>query len=207
MKTAIIILAAGKGKRMESDIPKVLHKLNNKSLIKRVIETSKKMSPLKMILVIGHKKEMIKKELENYTDIEYVIQSEQKGTGHAVKMCFNALQGFDGDILILSGDVPLISFSTLQSLRDIKNQLKAHAAILTANMDSPTGYGRIIKNNQLLSKIVEHKDCTPYELSVNEINAGVYLIENRLLMEYIPKIDNQNNITSNLFCNVVTTLN
>ena len=106
---AAIILAAGKGKRMESDIPKVLHKLNNISLIERVINTTRELNCLKIIVVVGYQKALIKKSLEKYSDIEYAIQDKQKGTAHAVQMCFENLRKFEGDVVILSGDVPLIS--------------------------------------------------------------------------------------------------
>ena len=107
MKISIIILAAGKGTRMDSETPKVLHKLNHKSLIKRVVETSMQLNPLKIVIVIGYKKELIKKELKNYTQLEYATQLEQKGTGHAVKMCFDNLKDFTGDVLILSGSITI----------------------------------------------------------------------------------------------------
>ena len=193
MKIATIILAAGKGTRMDSEIPKVLHKLNNKSLIKRVIDTSLQLKPLKIIVVIGYKKELIKEELSSYQEIEYAVQLEQKGTGHAVKMCFEHLKEFSGDVLILSGDVPLISMDTLKSLIDAKKKNNAEAAILTATMSIPTGYGRVIRKNNLLYNIVEHKDCDDEELNIKEINAGIYLVNNAYLKKYIPKISNQNN--------------
>lgn len=193
MKIATIILAAGKGTRMDSEIPKVLHKLNNKSLIKRVIDTSLQLKPLKIIVVIGYKKELIKEELSSYQEIEYAVQLEQKGTGHAVKMCFEHLKEFSGDVLILSGDVPLISMDTLKSLIDAKKKNNAEAAILTATMSIPTGYGRVIRKNNLLYNIVEHKDCNEEELNIKEINAGIYLVNNAYLKKYIPKISNQNN--------------
>mgnify|MGYP006100416841 CR=1 FL=1 len=192
MKISTIILAAGKGTRMDSETPKVLHKLNHKSLIKRVVETSMQLDPLKIVIVIGYKKELIKEELKNYTQLEYATQLEQKGTGHAVKMCFDNLKDFAGDVLILSGDVPLISIETLQSLINSKRASKAQAAILTATMKDPTGYGRIIKKNKMLYHIVEHKDCDGQEITVNEINAGIYLISNESLNKYIPKIGNKN---------------
>ena len=193
MKIATIILAAGKGTRMESEIPKVLHELNSKTLIKRVIDTSLQLNPLKIIVVIGYKKELIKEELSSYKKLEYAIQLEQKGTGHAVKMCLENLKEFSGDVLILSGDVPLISMDTLESLIEAKKKNNAEAAILTATMSVPTGYGRVVRKNNLLYNIVEHKDCNEEELNIKEINAGIYLVNNAYLKKYIPKISNQNN--------------
>tara|TARA_Y100001970_G_C14210347_1_gene846500 strand:+ start:673 stop:1407 length:735 start_codon:yes stop_codon:yes gene_type:complete len=190
---ATIILAAGKGKRMESDIPKVLHKLNGKSLIDRVIETSYELSSSKIIAVIGHQKERVKKSLMKHPNIEFAIQNEQKGTAHAVKMCFDNLKSFSGDVLILSGDVPLISLDTLKKLIRAKRETNAKASVLTADADNPYGYGRIFRNSKgLLKKMREHKDCNEQELLVNEINAGIYIIEKQFLFKYIPKIGNQN---------------
>ena len=189
----IIILAAGKGKRMESDIPKVLHELNNVSLIERVINTSKKVNPEKILVVVGHQREKVIKKLENYSNLEFVIQKEQKGTAHAVKMCLPNLKDFKGDVLILSGDVPLISKQTLKDLISIKNTKTAKASLLTAIFEDPTGYGRVIRNSaNMLAKIVEHKDCDAKQLEVNEINAGIYVFDNKMLLSYISKIGNQN---------------
>ena len=193
LETAIVILAAGKGKRMNADIPKVLHKLNNISLIDRVIQTSRRLNCSKIIIVIGYEKEKIKENLKKHPDIEYAIQTDQKGTAHAVKMCFDNLKTFSGDVIILSGDVPLISVKTLTKLSEIKKTSNSKASILTAESDKPYGYGRIIRNNDgSLKKIKEHKDCMKKELLINEINAGIYIINNDFLFRYIPKISNQN---------------
>lgn len=192
-KKAIIILAAGKGKRMNSNIPKVLHQLNNITLIERVIYTARNLNCSKIIVVIGHKKEMIKTHLASYKDIEYAVQNEQKGTAHAVKMCFKNLCDFKGSVIILSGDVPLISTDTLKKLIETKNKTNAESAILTADTESPSGYGRIIRDqNGLLKKITEDKDCSDEELKINEINAGIYIVDNHYLINYIPKIKNEN---------------
>ena len=191
--TIIIILAAGKGKRMESDIPKVLHELNNITLIERVINTSKKINPEKILIVVGHQKDKIIEKLKNYSNLEFVIQKEQKGTAHAVKMCLPNLIDFKGDVLILSGDVPLISEQTLKNLIAIKNTKTAKASLLTALFEDPTGYGRVIRDDSnMLDEIIEHKDCNTKQLKVNEINAGIYVFENEMLLSYISKIDNHN---------------
>lgn len=190
---ATIILAAGKGTRMESNIPKVLHKLKGVSLIERVIKTSHQLNSSKIIAVIGHQKEIVKESLLKYKNIEFAIQEKQKGTAHAVKMCFKNLETFSGDVLILSGDVPLISLKTLKKLIEVKNKVGAKASVLTADTNNPYGYGRIIRDSKgFLNRITEHKDCNNTDLLINEINAGIYLIEKKFLFEYIPKIGNQN---------------
>lgn len=191
--TIIIILAAGKGKRMESDIPKVLHELNNITLIERVINTSKKIHPKKILVVVGHQRNKVIEKLKDYNNLEFVIQEQQKGTAHAVKMCLPNLKGFKGDVLILSGDVPLISEQTLKNLISIKNTKGAKASLLTALFEDPTGYGRVIRDDSnMLDSIIEHKDCNVEQLNVNEINAGIYVFENEMLLSYISKIDNHN---------------
>tara|TARA_A100001011_G_C14315829_1_gene847934 strand:- start:3261 stop:4007 length:747 start_codon:yes stop_codon:yes gene_type:complete len=189
----VIILAAGKGTRMQSNIPKVLHTLKHKTLIERVISTSSKLNPKKIIIVIGHEKEKIKSNLKKYKDLEFVIQEEQKGTGHAVKMCFDNIKDENTDTIILSGDVPLISLETLKHLINKKNEVNASAIVLTSTLDNPDGYGRIIKNQEnQLKKITEHKDCNEKELEVNEINAGIYVFENQTLIKFIPQLTNNN---------------
>ena len=193
-KLIVIILAAGKGSRMQSDTPKVLHKLNNKTLIERVISISEKMNPEKIIIVIGHQRNKVKSQLTHYKNLEFVIQKEQKGTGHAIKMCLPNLKNFNGDVIILSGDVPLITYNTLTNLIDVKNKNDIQASLLTAFFEDPSGYGRIIRNKKnMLDKIVEHKDCNSKELNINEINAGIYVFNNKMLSLYIPKITNENN--------------
>lgn len=193
MKNSVIILAAGKGTRMQSELPKVLHKLKNKTLLERVIDTSKNLLCEKIIVVIGYKKNILKNEINKIDNVEYAVQEEQKGTAHAVKMCFENLEGFTGNVIILSGDVPLISKETLTKLIDTKRITNSKASILTSSIDEPSGYGRIIRNScGNLEKITEHKDCNKIELEINEINAGIYVIENEFLKKYIPKIKNSN---------------
>ena len=193
MKNAVIILAAGKGTRMQSDIPKVLHKLKGKTLLERVIITSNKLLCKKIIVVIGYKKEILKNELKKFENVEYAIQREQNGTAHAVKMCFENLNNFEGNVIILSGDVPLISDKTLMGLLNAKINTNSKASVLTSIVDNPAGYGRIVRNTSgNLNKITEHKDCNEKELRINEINAGIYVIENKYLKKYIPKIKNNN---------------
>ena len=145
---AVIILAAGKGKRMNSNIPKVLHKLNGTTLIERVIKTSRTLNCKKIIAVIGHQKELVKESLREYNDVTFAIQNDQKGTAHAVEMCFDSLKDFKGNVLILSGDVPLISSKTLEKLIESKESADAKGSVLTADIDDPKGYGRIIRNSK-----------------------------------------------------------
>ena len=189
----ICILAAGKGTRMNSDIPKVLHDVNGKSMIQRIIDTAIELSPLKIITIVGYKKELIIKDLELY-EIDFAIQKNQNGTGHAVEQCREKIKDIDGNILILSGDVPLISKNTLKTLIEHHIKYESKASLISAMLDTPYGYGRIIKNkDNSLSRIVEHKDATELELKEHEINTGIYIFDADKLFEILPVIGNTNN--------------
>ncbi len=189
---AVVIMAAGKGTRMESDLPKVLHKLSNKTLLNHVIDTSLELNPKKIIVIIGHEAQMVKNSVEA-KNILFSLQAEQKGTGHAIMQTSQHLKDFDGDTLILSGDVPLIKKTTLTSLIDNQRNNQYDACMLTAEIDDPTGYGRVIRNkNNNLEKVSEHKDCNPEQLLINEINSGIYIFNNKLLFQLLPQLQNNN---------------
>jgi len=189
---AVIILAAGKGTRIKSDKPKVLHKIGSKSIIERVVLTTQKLLPKKIVIVVGYKFALIKENL-NKLNVKYALQEEQNGTGHAVMQCKKELNSFDGDSLILSGDVPLINYETLQRMYEIHIETQSAATVLTADIKNPFGYGRIIKKNNDFSFIKEEKDATIDEKKINEINAGIYIFNNKTLFKHIEKISNNNN--------------
>ena len=189
---AVIILAAGKGTRMKSDKPKVLHKIGSKSIIERVVLTTQKLLPKKIVIVVGYKFTLIKENL-NKLNVNYALQEEQNGTGHAVMQCKKELNSFDGETLILSGDVPLINYETLQKMYEVHIKTQSAATVLTADIKNPFGYGRIIKNNNDFSFIKEEKDATIDEKKINEINAGIYIFSNKILFKHIEKISNNNN--------------
>ena len=185
-------MAAGKGTRMNTELPKVLHKLNNKTMIEHVVDTTLKINPEKIIVVVGYKNELIKKQLNNY-DIEYVEQLEQLGTGHAIMQCQNALNNFDGDTLILSGDVPLITKKTLSDLYKKHIKCKSKGTVLSATINNPTGYGRILRDGDSFISIVEEKDADKKQKKINEINTGIYIFNNQILFSNINQINNHNN--------------
>ena len=189
---SVIILAAGKGTRMKSDLPKVLHKIDGSSMIRRVIQTSQNLNPEKIIIVIGYKHELVESHLKNLP-IEFAYQFVQKGTGHAIGKCKNYFKEYDGDILILSGDVPLLSYKTLQSLCTYHRNTNSKVTILTADLSDASGYGRIIRNDRgNFEKIIEHKDATNIEKEINEINTGIYIFDSKTLFSELPKIRNEN---------------
>ena len=190
---AISILAAGKGTRMNSSIPKVLHKINDKPMISLVINTSKKFNPEKLIVIVGYKKNLVINTLKD-ENIIFVTQKELNGTAHAIQQCNKELEHFNGNLLVLSGDVPLITKDTIDSLISMHCLNNSKASLLTTVFDNPTGYGRIVRNNKnQFKKIVEHKDANNKELNIKEINAGVYIFDSKTLFKKINLIKNQNN--------------
>ena len=189
---AVAILAAGKGTRMESDLPKVLHKVGGKPMVSHVIQRAVELGAEKIVSIIGYQHELVKETIGN-EPTQFAIQLEQLGTGHAVLQCASQLSKFDGSILVLSGDVPLISYDTLQNLLETHNTSATKATLLSAIVEDATGYGRVIRNLQgNLDRIVEHKDANEDELNVNEMNAGIYVFDCKTLFELLPQVGNNN---------------
>lgn len=191
MANYAIILAAGKGTRMKSDLPKVLHKVSGISMLEHVFRSVSAIQPAKAVTVIGHKAELVKEVLADQSD--FVLQTEQLGTGHAVMMAQDQLADLGGQTLVIAGDTPLITGQSLQELIDFHINHKNVATILTATADNPFGYGRIIRNqNGEVTKIVEQKDATPFEQEVKEINTGTYVFDNKRLFEALKNINTDN---------------
>ncbi|MFQ6616202.1 MAG: NTP transferase domain-containing protein [Fidelibacterota bacterium] len=188
----VIILAAGEGRRMKSSLPKVLHRVGDRPMIHHVLHTAQSLDPEKIVVVVGNRKDRVKQAL-NDPRIAFVKQDRQQGTGHAVLQARSEFEGFDGDILILSGDVPLLSEMSLDKLLSTHYVSKAAATYMTVIFDNPSGYGRVIKNGQGdLFRIVEDKDCSPEQKDIREVNAGVYVFDAALLFRYLPQLSNMN---------------
>ena len=191
-RLAVVILAAGKGTRMDSNLPKVLHKVGGKPMVTHVIDRALEMGAEKIITIIGYRYELVQEQLKNEKTV-FVLQLEQLGTGHAVLQCAELLKNFRGGVLVLSGDVPLISLKTLQSLHATHYSIGAKATLLSAQVDDPTGYGRVIrKSDGLLHRIVEHKDANNDQLKINEMNAGIYMFDSECLFNLLPLLRNNN---------------
>jgi UDP-N-acetylglucosamine pyrophosphorylase len=193
MSLAIVIMAAGKGTRMKSDLPKVLHEANGKPLVAYVIEKSQTLDPAKIVLIVGHQAGLVRQATTSFP-VDYALQEPQLGTGHAVMQAEPFLKDFEGEVVILSGDAPLFTARTLRELIDFHRSRQAVATVLTAEMGDPTGYGRVIRNGggEEVLKIVEQKDATEEEKTVSEINSGVYVINAAELFSALNGITDDN---------------
>ena len=174
-----IILAAGKGTRMKSDKPKVLHEIFNKPLLGYVIEEVNNTGLAdENIVIVGHQAEKVEEYIEtNYKNAKTVLQSPQLGTGHAVSMALPILENYEGEVIILCGDTPLITSVTIKEFVEFHRQEKSDLTVMSAIFDNPANYGRIIRNSDgSLNSIIEEKDATAEQKRVNEVNAGIYCL-------------------------------
>ena len=188
-----VIMAAGKGTRMESDLPKVAHKLNNKPMVTHVVEASNKAGADNNIIIVGYKKDVVKDCLSDHA-VSFAVQEEQLGTGHAVMMAKEDLKDYVGTVIVLSGDVPLIKAETIKNIIHARIENGAEAVVATAILDDAKSYGRIIRNDaDEIIKIVEAKDASEAELAVNEINSGIYAFDCEKLIDALDRIDSNNN--------------
>ncbi|MEE9394681.1 MAG: NTP transferase domain-containing protein [Planctomycetota bacterium] len=184
----ILILAAGRGSRMGSDIPKVLHPLLGDPLIRHVIDAALELSPREIGVIVGHARQQVKSELANY-DLTFVLQRDQKGTGHAVRCADKHFAGRKGHVMILSGDVPLMRGSTLKSFFQHHKKSRLPASLITASLDHPGSLGRVVRDARgRVERIVEARDADFSELAIREINSGIYLFRNADLFEGLRKL-------------------
>lgn len=190
MKLKTLILAAGKGTRMKSELPKVIHEVNGIPMISKIIKVLEVLKPEENILILGHKKEEVLKVVGE--DADYVVQTEQLGTGHAVLQAKDKLKDYDGDVMVLCGDTPLLREETLEELYKFHRDTDSVTTILTSIYDNPFGYGRIVKENGLVKAIVEEKEADAEIKKIKEVNAGVYCFKGRELFDALSKITNNN---------------
>lgn len=191
MYKCALILAAGQGTRIKSNLPKVLHKVSGKEMLKHVISTIRGSKIEDIDVIIGKGAELVKERTKD-EKVSYSLQEEQLGTGHAVKCAIDFLRDKDGVVAIFTGDTPLIKEETVERLINDHINNENSATILTAIVEDPTGYGRIVRNGEAVEKIVEHKDCNEQELKITEMNSGIYCFNIKLLVEALDKLDNNN---------------
>lgn len=190
-KVVSLVLAAGKGTRMKSTLPKVLHAVGGKPMVQHVLQAARTAGADQHIVVVGFGADAVQDTLGSQA--EFVIQAEQLGTGHAVMQAESLLSGFHNTVLVLCGDTPLLEGDMLAELVKAHQQQQAAATVLTALMPDPSGYGRVIRNDQgQVMKIVEHKDANPDERKVNEINTGIYCFESGPLFQALREINCSN---------------
>jgi UDP-N-acetylglucosamine diphosphorylase/glucosamine-1-phosphate N-acetyltransferase len=188
MDTIVVIMAGGLGKRMNSELPKVLHTVHGKPMLSHVIEQSLALNPFKLFIVVGKYKKVIEQTIGQLKDkVEFIVQPEPLGTGHAIQCCREELLNYDKKVLILSGDVPLLTSATMQKMLTNVN----HVKIVTTVLDNPYGYGRVVENGGLV-RIVEEKDASEEEKQIKNVNCGIYVIESSLLCTYLPLLQNNN---------------
>jgi bifunctional UDP-N-acetylglucosamine pyrophosphorylase / glucosamine-1-phosphate N-acetyltransferase len=173
----VVILAAGKGTRMKSQLPKVLHRIGGLTIIERVIRTAAALKPATITVVVGHGADEVKRSLAKRIRLQFVTQDQQLGTGHALLQTRPHLQGKSGTVVLLSGDAPLLSIDSVQALLATHKEAAAAATVITATFPRPFGYGRIVRTSGKISKIVEERDTTTAQKAITEINSGIYAFD------------------------------
>ncbi len=190
---SVAILAAGKGTRMESSLPKVLHKVSGKSLLQRVIDSCVELNPDQIFVIIGHKSKEVQDSIPNNKKINFVIQDPQSGTGHAIQVLCREVKKNKGKLLVLNGDVPLIKPKTLKKLLNLHDSKDADVSLITTKKKNPHGYGRVFLDGGFIERIVEEKDCNDQERLNLLINAGVYCFNWENLSKIILTLQSNNN--------------
>ena len=191
---AVAVLAAGKGTRMKSSLPKVLQPLAGATLVERVLASTKSLQPNRTLLIVGHQAERLEAELEQHpSKPQFVLQQPQNGTGHAVQQLLDPLVDFEGDLLVLNGDVPLLRTETLQQLLAQHRSSGAAVTLLSAHLQDPSGYGRVFVDAAgQVQEIVEHRDCSDDQRRNNLINAGIYCFHWPRLRQVLPLLSSDN---------------
>ncbi len=192
-ETAAVILAAGKGTRMKSDLAKVMHKLGERPMIAWPVAAARAAGAARIAVVVGHQAEAVREHFAGADDISFALQAEQLGTGHAVASAREQLSGFSGTVLILCGDVPLIRPETITAMLEAHSRREATVTVLTTHLENPFGYGRVLKREgKRIVRIVEEKDATPQEREIDEINSGIYCVAADFLFDAVARLSNDN---------------
>jgi bifunctional UDP-N-acetylglucosamine pyrophosphorylase/glucosamine-1-phosphate N-acetyltransferase len=190
---SVAVLAAGKGTRMKSALPKVLQPLGGKSLVERVLNVTDALKADRRIAIIGYCSDQVRAALADYPQLEFAEQTEQLGTGHAIQQLLEPLANFEGELVVLTGDSPLMRTDTIQALIDSHRQHKASATVLTGVLANPTGYGRVFcDRNMKIETIIEHRDCNSEQLLNQRVSTGVYCFDWQELAQALPKLTTNN---------------
>jgi UDP-N-acetylglucosamine diphosphorylase/glucosamine-1-phosphate N-acetyltransferase len=194
MATTAIILAAGKGTRMQSDLPKVLHPVCDRPMLAYVLDTARQAGSDRLLVVVGHRADLVKQIFaDDAGDISWVLQSPQMGTGHAVMVCKSELAGLEGPVLVLAGDGPLIRPETLRQLIETHQSAGAACTLATSILPEPGGYGRIVRDETgNLVGIVEALDATAEQKAIHEVNVSIYCFDAAALRDAIARLKNHN---------------
>ena len=188
-----IVMAAGKGTRMKSELPKVLCQANGRPLVSYVLDSLKKAGVGGMVVVVGYKSELVEAELGGDKTIEFAYQTEQLGTGHAVMMCREQLANHNGPVVVVAGDSPMMQASSIKALLDDFEQSKPACILGTLIHDDPTGLGRIVRDEGgKFVGIVEHKDATPEQLEISEVNMSTYVFDNQKMLAALDSLTDDN---------------
>jgi bifunctional UDP-N-acetylglucosamine pyrophosphorylase/glucosamine-1-phosphate N-acetyltransferase len=188
----VVILAAGQGTRMKSALPKVLHRVGGRSLIDHVLKTAEALAPSSVTVVVGHQADSLREHFKHRPDIGTVVQEPQLGTAHALRQTEPLLRGKAGTLVLLSGDVPLLSRETALGLVETHRRANAAATVVTATVERPYGYGRIVRTGGRMARIVEERDASPAERQIREINSGIYAFDMEPLFDALQGIASQN---------------
>ncbi len=191
-ETKAVILAAGKGTRMKSELPKVLHTVEGRPMVQHSIERARAAGVGEVIIVVGYRRDLVMEALQGW-DVRFAVQEEQRGTGHAVAQAREYLEGFDGNVVVLYGDMPLLSEDTIRGLIQRRDRLDAAGVILTIVLDNPPDFGRIVRDQQgRVLRVVEVKDASPEELAIREVNVGAYCFDCQLLLPALDQLRDDN---------------
>lgn len=188
----VVVLAAGKGTRMKSNLPKVLHPIAGKALIDRVLDTAGALQPATVTVIVGHRADLVEKHLATRAGVSVALQEPQLGTGHALLQAEPALRGRTGTVILLSGDVPLLRRQSLEGLVQTHAAAGAAATVLSAVIERPYGYGRIVRSSGRITRIVEERDASPAQREIREINSGIYAFELEPLFDALATISSEN---------------
>jgi len=188
-----IVLAAGQGTRMNSELPKVLFPVCQKPMVRHVVETLRRAGVSRIILVVGFREDLVREEFDDEPDIEFVTQHERLGTGHAVQVCHQQLASHDGPVLVVTGDSPLIQASSVKALIAAQQQQQLACVLGSLISDNPTGLGRIVRHpDGAFQGIVEHRDASPQQLEIREVNMSTYVFDSHHLQWSLSQLKTDN---------------